>query len=121
MSPLVALGSQGSPDAAVQAPTQVLFEQVWPLPQTFPQAPQLFGSLVVSTQTPEQAVIPIPRGQQVTPSAAIEASNWSWHIVPWSTDSPVTDKIGTAPKIEQAPTPGLVKPPSICSSSIVPE
>lgn len=42
-----------------------------PLVQTFPQAPQLFGSLVTSTHLPLQSAFPLGHAAQVPPWQAV--------------------------------------------------
>jgi hypothetical protein len=68
-----------SPEAmqSVEPPRQVTphlpIEHTWPVGQTFPQVPQLFGSLAVSTQV---ALLPVPHSmeppRQVTPHLPVE-------------------------------------------------
>ena len=74
--------------------TQWLWEQVWPLWQTVPQAPQLAGSWVVSTQSPPHGVLPLAQVDRQALALQTSASAQAWPQLPqlaWS--APVSTQV----------------------------
>ena len=75
-----------------EAGAHVEFWQVMPLPHDTPQAPQLFGSLVVSVQVPLQLVPPLAHGPPGTHAPA-------WHVVPLPQTTPQAPQLLLSPDV----------------------